>query len=335
MTASRMGVPPAEPASLPEAVGDARPEVGGPPRWQRWLREPLVQFLAIGLVLFVLDASWNRGAGRSERSHEVVLTGSEALQLQSTFAAQWRRPPSPEEMQSLVENAVRQEILFREALELGLDRDDIIIKRRLAQKMQFLTEDVALSHVPTAEELKVWYRGNGDRFALPSRFAFRHLYFSPDRRGVRVQHDARSALARLARAHEGSSAASGLGDPFMFQDQYADQTPTDLVRDFGPNFAAELSKVPPGSWQGPIESGYGWHLVFVSSVVPGRVPGFEEVEPDVRAAWLADHAGEDHADGRVRPVPAHARIEATSRAVMRPATSAPMKIAVNCLPPSM
>ena len=252
-----------------------------------WLREPLLHFLVIGLTIFLLDAALNHGAS-PERSYKIALTAEDLRQLQDTFASQWRRTPSFEEMRGLEEARIHEEVLYREALMLGLDRDDIIVKRRLAQKIQFLAEDVAVARQPTTGELKAWYASKSARFGLPSRFSFRQLYFSPDRRGQRAHEEAMKALARIATAPQQSKAAAGLADPFMFQDYYADRTPEELEKDFGLQFASAVPKLRSGSWQGPVESGYGWHLVFVDSVIPGRTPVFEEVQPEVKAAWLGD-----------------------------------------------
>ena len=253
----------------------------------RLLREPLAHFLLIGLALFFAYRAFNPAAGQSG-SYQILLTTDDVRQLQSTFAAQWQRAPSLEEMHGLIKQKIREEILYREALQLGLDKDDIIIKRRLAQKMQFLAEDVAAAHQPTTAELKAWYTKNSGQFSLPSRFSFRHLYFSPDRRGQQAHDDAMKALTRIRAEPEESKAAAALADRFMFQDYYADRTPEELEKEFGAQFAAAVQKLKPEAWQGPVQSGYGWHLVFVDSVIPGRIPVFEEVEADVKNAWFAD-----------------------------------------------
>jgi peptidyl-prolyl cis-trans isomerase C len=274
--------------SLPGTASDSSSKVQTPVPLIRWLREPLVQFLVIGLALFFLNSALNHGTWLTGGSRQIVLTTDDLSQLQSTFAAQWQRAPSPEEMRGLEENKIREEVLYREALTLGLDKDDVIIKRRLAQKMQFLAEDIAAARQPTVPELKTWYATNSSRFALPSRLSFRHLYFSPDRRGQHAHDDAMKALAKIGGEPEASKVAAALADRFMFQDYYADRTPQELEKEFGPRFASQVAKLKPGSWQGPVESGYGWHLVFVDSVIPGRIPVFEEVESDVKSAWLAD-----------------------------------------------
>lgn len=281
------GVEPRGPATV---LADSIPRTTGggwTASFMRLLREPLAQFLMIGLVLFLIYGALNHGVSQTGTSYQIVLTTDDLRQLQSTFAAQWQRAPALEEMRGLEENKIREEVLYREGLLLGLDKDDVIIKRRLAQKMQFLAEDVAAAHDPTTEELKAWYAKNSSGFALPSRFGFRHLYFSPDRRGQHAESDAAAALEKIAGKPEDSRAAVALTDRFMFQDYYADRTPADLEKEFGSQFAGAIQKVKPGSWQGPVESGYGWHLVFVDSVIPGRIPVFEEVEPDVKTEWLA------------------------------------------------
>jgi hypothetical protein len=255
---------------------------------KRWLREPLLHFLLLGVALFVVDGYVHRSRGGVESSKEIALTLDDLRQLDIYFESQWRRLPTPEEFNGLVENKVQEEVLYREALVMGLDKDDTIVKRRMAQKMQFLAEDAAAAHEPSTGELKSWYAKNSEKFALPSRASFRHLYFSLDRRGQRAREDATVGLARIAGQPENSNQASSVADPFMFQDYYGDRTPEQLAKEFGPTFARGLFELKPGSWQGPIESGYGWHLVWIESITPPRLPDFEEVEPDVKTAWLGD-----------------------------------------------
>ena len=254
---------------------------------KRLLREPLLHFLLLGAVLFGAYAYAERGHGDAGQSKQIQLTVDELSQMVLVFRSQWRRDPTPQELRQLVEEKVHEEVLYREALALGIDKDDTIVKRRMAQKMQFLAEDVAAAREPTREELGTWYEANRDQFALPPRVSFRHLYFSPDRRGAHARDDAAAALTKLAGQPEDSNLAATLADGFMFQEYYRDRTPEFLGKEFGPNFALAVAKISPGSWQGPFESGFGWHLVFVDTLIPGRVPALEEVEADVKNAWLA------------------------------------------------
>jgi peptidyl-prolyl cis-trans isomerase C len=258
------------------------------PLLKRWAREPLLHFLLIGIAVFAVYSYMHRGRGGVESSREIVLSLDELQQLEMYFVSQWHRPPTPAEFQAMVEDKVREEVLYREGLAMGLDKEDTIVKRRMAQKMQFLAEDVAAAHEPSTAELEAWFEKNRNKFALPGRYSFRHLYFSPDKRGKNAQDDAAQALARIAGQPEDSKLAVSLADPFMFQDYYGDRAPEALAKEFGPQFAVALEKLKPGSWRGPIESGYGWHLVYIDTVIPGRIPAFEEIEPDVKTAWLAE-----------------------------------------------
>ena len=258
------------------------------PFLKRWLREPLLHFLLIGLALFAIYAYMHRGRMGIESSRQIVLSLDDLRQMDLYFESQWHRPPTPQEFQAMVEDKVREEVLYREGIAMGLDKDDTIVKRRMAQKMQFLAEDVAAAHEPSTAELKAWFDKNTKKFALPSRYSFRHLYFSPDKRGKNAQDDAARALAKIAGQPEDSKLAASLGDQFMFQDYYGDRTPEAIAKEFGPQFAVALENLKPGSWQGPVESGYGWHLVYVDTVIPGRTPAFEEMESDVKTAWLVE-----------------------------------------------
>lgn len=255
---------------------------------KRWLREPLLHFLLIGITVFAVYGYTHRGRGGVESSRQITLSLDELGQMDLYFESQWHRQPTPAEFQAMLEDKVREEVLYREALAMGLDKDDTIVKRRMAQKMQFLAEDVAAAHEPSTAELKAWFEKNSNKFALPSRYSFRHLYFSPDKRGKNAQEEAAKTLAKIAGQPEDSKLAVSLADRFMFQDYYGDRAPEALAKEFGPQFVVALEKLKPGSWQGPIESGYGWHLVYVDTVIPGRIPAFEEMEPDVKTAWLGE-----------------------------------------------
>jgi parvulin-like peptidyl-prolyl isomerase len=256
------------------------------PTVRRWLREPLVHFLLIGAVLFAVDHYVQPARGAAPSSKQIQLSLEELAQLAVIFQSQWRREPTPEEFNRLVENRVQEEILYREALAMELDKDDTIVKRRMAQKLQFLSEDTAAAREPKTAELKSWYGQNSAKFAEPNRVSFRHIYFSPDRRANRARDDAAKALGQLASEPRDAKLAASSADPFMFQDYYRERAPDQLAKEFGPRFALAVAKLAPGAWQGPIESGYGWHLVFVDTVIPGRVPDFEEIEGEVKSAWL-------------------------------------------------
>jgi hypothetical protein len=242
-------------------------------------------------LLFAGYAVFGR-RGPETGSRRIVLTLDDLRQLQIGFAAQWQRPPNEQEMLGLLENRIKEEILYREGLAMGLDKDDTIVRRRMAQKVEFLAEDVSAAYEPTTTELKAWFEKNASMFEEPPRVTFRTLYFSPDRRGPTARADAEKALTKLAGRPAAWPGAAALGDPFMFADYLADRAPDQVAKEFGPAFAKALFAQKPGAWTGPLESGYGWHVVFLDSLTPSRVPAFEEIEPDVKTAWLGARKAE-------------------------------------------
>jgi peptidyl-prolyl cis-trans isomerase C len=141
----------------------------------RLLREPLLHFLLIGLALFTVFQYVQPSREPAPSSKQIQLSLDDLAQLALIFQSQWKREPTAPELERLMDTRVQTEILYREALAMGLDKDDEIVKRRMAQKMQFLAEDAAAARVPTTAELKSWYAKNSDRFAMPSRVSFRHL----------------------------------------------------------------------------------------------------------------------------------------------------------------
>jgi hypothetical protein len=264
----------------------------------RFLREPLVHFFVIGAALFAfyrfLPPSGPAPTAQAQASvpapqapsRQIVLTYDQLARLATLFQSQWGREPTLQELDRLVETNVKEEIFYREAIAMGLDKDDEIIRRRMAQKMQFLAEDVAAAHEPSADELKAWFEQNQRLFVEPPRTSFRHLYFSPDRRGDNAHADAEKALSELNRQPQDTKLAGA--DPFMLQEYYRDRTPEYLFKEFGPSFATAVLNLPTGSWRGPIESGYGWHLIFVDTQIPARTPPFDEIQADVKRVWLSD-----------------------------------------------
>jgi peptidyl-prolyl cis-trans isomerase C len=273
-----------DPAEL--ASGKAEPSLV-----RRWLREPLLHVMLIGFALFAVYSAFNPYGGQRQDSNRIVITVDDLAQIQLAWMAQWQRPPTPDEMRNLLDRKIREEILWREALALGLDKDDTILKRRMAQKMEFVMEDVSALREPTDDELRRWFEQNPQRFALPSLVSFRHLYFSPER-GDHAREDAAAALRKLAGKPEESPELEGLADPFMFQDFYAERSSDQVAGIFGTSFAQALLGLKEKQWQGPVESGLGWHLVWVESTITGQVPTFEEIKATVKSEWNDEQRAE-------------------------------------------
>lgn len=198
---------------------------------------------------------------------------------------QWQRPPTPDELQGLIEAYIREEILCREALALGLDRDDTIIRRRLAQKFEFVTEDLAAPPEPTREELAQFLEQHLDRYEIPARVSFVHVYFSPDRRSGSAEEDARRALESL---RAGADAAAH-GDPFLLDLEFHDKSVAELEHQFGEDLARAIMTVELNAWQGPVLSAFGWHVVKLAERRAARLPQLTEVEERVRRDWEAAH----------------------------------------------
>ena len=258
----------------------------------RFLREPLVHFLALGVLLFVLFALFGGSGGDPDST--ILVTEADVGRIAATWQRQWGRLPTRAELSSLVDQHIREEVLYREALAMGLDRDDTIVRRRLVQKIEFLSEDLALPTEPSEEDLRAWFEQERERYRVPARVSFTHVYLSRDRRGERTAADARDLLAEL-RA-EGVARAPARGDRFMLQYDLVLRSEAEVARDFGSGFAAAVLDLTVGDWQGPVESGYGLHLVRVSERTESRLPELDEVRDEVRndlATDLRRRANED------------------------------------------
>jgi hypothetical protein len=247
-------------------------------RGRRWLREPLVHFLLIGAALFGFFR-WTGGSGGPD-SGRIVIGPGQVEHLAVGFARTWRRPPTQQELKGLIDDFVREEMATREARSMGLDREDTVIRRRLRQKLEFLVEDAAEAVPPTDAELQAWLDAHPEDYHRDPQVAFRQVFLSPDRRGDGVDADARELLQRLE--PQGASAdIARLGDSIMLPAEF-DLAPLTLAsRMFGNEFASGLAGLEAGRWAGPIPSGYGLHLVFVTERIEGRAPELEDVRDAV------------------------------------------------------
>jgi len=247
------------------------------------IKEPLLHFVLIGIVLFF---AWSIWGGESEaESTRIVVDTSQVNRIRDAWSAQWKRSPTPSELENLIREYIQEEILYREAVAMGLDNEDTIVRRRLAQKMRFLIQDIADHQQPSEEELRVFFSDNQALFRQPARVSFTHIYFSQDRRAARALIDAKSALKGLRNSQK--QRAPSLGDPFMLNYDYAQLTQIETGKLFGKQFAAHIFDLQPGVWQGPVQSGYGIHLLRVVDVIPARVPDFSEVVGQVREQYAA------------------------------------------------
>ncbi len=251
---------------------------------KRILKEPLLHFLLLGAGLFLAYRLMPRTAD-SGASGEILVTQGQIEHLAAGFAKTWQRPPTPEELAGLVRDRVREEVYCREALAMGLDKDDTVIRRRLRQKMEFVSDDIAAQAEPNDSDLNAFLMAHADAFRVPPRFTFRQVYLNPQKHRDRLARDATLLLAQLNQG--GSPADASLGDPLMLDAQFANVSADEIARQFGEKFAASLRGLPPGQWQGPIESGYGVHLVLVSERIEGRPPALAEIRDAVSRQWAS------------------------------------------------
>lgn len=233
----------------------------------------MVQFLIVGALIFaVYNAAVESDA--VEPSTDTIVIGDGEIQfLRAQFEKLWGRPPADSELVPLVREFIREEVLYREGVNMGLDQDDIIIRRRVGQKMQFLIGDLAVPAEPDDETLKKYLEANRGKYLDPPRLTFTHVYFDVDRRGEKAQSDAKAALAELGERKRGPE----VGDRFALSVDYAGKTAREVDQTFGPGFGKQLLEGPVGEWFGPIASAYGLHLVRVRGRTEPRTRDFDEL----------------------------------------------------------
>jgi hypothetical protein len=253
---------------------------------KKLVREPLVHFLILGaLLLFASNLMNKRTSGDTRK---IVITPGQIEHLEDGFARAHQRPPDADELKGLIRDYLREEVYYREALALGLDRDDVPIRQRLRTKMEFISEDVAAQVQPTDVQLQQYLNAHPEKFRIDQHFTFEQVYLDPSRRGRHLTADAQEMLAKLNKLGAGAD-ISAMGDPFLLDGITDDVASRDVARDFGEKFAAALAGLQIGGWQGPIESGLGMHLVLVSKRTDGRLPELNEVNSAVRREWANDY----------------------------------------------
>jgi hypothetical protein len=237
----------------------------------RLLREPLLHFLLLGALLFAAY-DWLNGSGFRARD-EIRVTRPLVEGLVTQFERVWQRPPTTEERQAMIDSWVRDEVFYREALAMGLERDDPIVRRRLSQKVQFILDSGAPA-APTEAELQRWLDEHADAYRLEPTYTLRQVFFDAAKRGDGT--DAAVAAARRAL----TAGRTVDGDATMLPATLSGSA-SDVARNFGTDFEAALRMLPTGSWQGPVRSGFGLHLVLVERRTDGRLARLDEVRDAV------------------------------------------------------
>jgi hypothetical protein len=251
------------------------------------IREPLFHFLIIGVVLYFLYGLFVNKAS-IEPDNTITVTAAQIEWLEQTWQKRWNRPPTPKEKQGLIDAYVKESIMYQQALAIGLDADDTIIRRRLAQKLEFLTRDLTEIASPSKEELRTYFDMHQDQYRIPASLSFTHVYFSTDKRQAQTVNDAKETLTKLQAESELTQSFKDMGDPFMLQQYYPDKTQQEILRLFGNEFSSKTFQIPVGQWAGPVESAYGLHLVYVHGRVESTMPDMDDLQERILQDWAGD-----------------------------------------------
>ena len=232
-------------------------------------------FLAI-ILLIVFGIPTNK-----EDNRRIVITDMDVQQLWVAWKRTWQRDPTPAELRRQIQNFVREEVLYKEALSRDYDRDDIIIKRSLVRKMDFLAEGQVQAKDITEDEIQAYYNLRRERYRIPPRISFTHIYFNLDQRGEQAENDVKQTIDKLKNMTPETADMDKIGDRFMLKNHFTDNTPRDIQSQFGEEFSSQLVGLEPGKWHGPIVSGYGLHAVYLENRVESRIPDWTEVSDQI------------------------------------------------------
>lgn len=255
------------------------------------LREPLVHFMLIGAAIYLLYGVFAEQAPEAD-DKTIVVTAGEVEWMQTAWQKRWNRPPTAAEFDGLMQQYIRETVLYREALTMGLNKHDQVIRRRLAQKLEFLAKDLVALTPPGEEDLHSYFEEHKQRYQQPALYTFIQVFIDPDKRGDATLDDAQKIKAELIARGDEIDDAGSLGDSFMLQNYYPQKDQIEIQKQFGSGFTESLMELTPGQWHGPVLSGYGVHLVYVQAVSEPPAPKFAEVRERVEQEWKSDKGEE-------------------------------------------
>ena len=253
-------------------------------KFTRLFTEPLIQFLIIGAAIYGAYAMF----ATPEENFRDTLVHVDSNRINgfiSEWEARWNRPPTSEEIDGLIQSYIKEDVLYRQAVAMGLNEDDPITRRRMAQKLEFLTSDLAMMVQPADGALEQYFNDNSEAYLAPDRMTFSQVFFDPDSRGNSTLEDAAEALLKLQAAGEPTEESMQVGDGFMLQSDFVSVTATEAARQMGSGFVEAVVQLELGSWHGPVLSGYGVHLVYVYSYEKSPPAVFEDVQAAVLENW--------------------------------------------------
>ena len=255
------------------------------------LREPLLHFMFIGAAIYLLYGVFAEPLPEAD-DKTIVVTAGEIEWMQTAWQKRWNRPPTAEEFDGLVQQYIKETVLYREALTMGLNQHDQVIRRRLAQKLEFLAKDLVALTPPTEKELQSYFDEHQARYQQPVLYTFTQVFIDPDQRGDATLEDAEAIKATLIAQGDAVDDPGALGDDFMLQNYYPEKDPVEIRKLFGSGFTESLVELSPGQWHGPVLSGYGVHLVYISSISEPPAPEFAALRERVVQDWTMERGEE-------------------------------------------
>lgn len=251
----------------------------------RYLREPLLHFVLIGAGVYLLYAAV--GNENTDNERRVTVTAEEVAVIADQFVQAWNRPPTVEELNSLVSKHADVQVLYREALAMGLDKGDYVIERRLAQKLEFLAAGLTTPPEPGEQELVAYFRENLDRYRQPDTYTLTQVFFNSDNGRDKARAAAQAALAELRQLPDLPSNLETYGDASLLPGHLERRALSEIGREFGQAFSQQLPQLQAGDWHGPLLSGIGTHLVFIHEIVRADAPDFESLRARISDDWTA------------------------------------------------
>jgi hypothetical protein len=248
------------------------------------LREPLLHFIIIGVAIYVLYGALAEPVS-DETDKTIIVSVGEIEWMQANWQKRWNRSPTAKELDNLIQQYIKETVLYRQALIMGLNQHDQIIRRRLAQKLEFLAKDLVTLTPPTEEELHAYFNTHRQLYAQPTRYTFTQIFFNPDKRGKETLADAEKIKEMLILQSDSVNDPNTLGDGLMLQNYYSEKEQTEIKKLFGSEFSKTLSTLSPGQWHGPVLSGFGVHLVYVSNIIKSPAPVFAAMRERVMEDW--------------------------------------------------
>jgi hypothetical protein len=274
------------PNHLPQATGHSP--------LKKWLREPLIHFFILGLAIFGLHAVLDtKPEAVAEDPYLLEVSSADIEWFRTMWSKRMGREPTVEDLRGQVNQLIREQVLSREAVSMGLDEGDMVVRRRLAQKMDFLFRDLSDITEPSDSDLRAYLQEKRSIYEIPAWVTFTHVYFNTDKRGEEGAAEAVRLLVERLNANEGvPSDASVLGDPFLLQSSYSNKTLMEIRGEFGPQFAKTVWEQEPRTWQGPVASGYGVHAVYVHERSDAKLPAFRDLKERLKLDWMAERQRE-------------------------------------------